>query len=97
MGCPEQDESTSLSVQLSSLLEAGSQGGAMSGQLQQQPSVPLRPLNPPAPGASLPCLAHRSSERRPGRSSLSSRPLWDKERRLVTQERPQEGRREVCG
>ena len=90
MGCPEQEESTSLSVQLSSLVEAGQPGrGAVSG------APPLDPA-PQSPGPSLLALAHRSSGSPQEKSSLSSRPLRGKERRL----RPRadaEGRRGCSG
>lgn len=45
------------------------------------------------PGPSPPCPAYRSSETPPEKSSLSSRPLQDKEKMVGTQERSQ-GRRE---
>lgn len=59
MGCPEQDESTSLSVQLSSLVEAGQPGRVVvNGELRQPPAsvaaTPQRQTSEPPPP---PCTA----------------------------------------
>lgn len=50
MGCPEHDESTSPSVQPSSLVEAGSQGGQGEWQLRPRPRTCQGSPSPAPPG-----------------------------------------------
>lgn len=68
---------------------AAGESGREWGVASRQPPLVHRPQSP---GPSLPCPAHRSSEVPQEKSSLSSRPLQDKEKLVGTQERSQGGR-----